>query len=277
MPTSDDDHRAIGTDIDAPVGRMIGALARRQQVLVNDVHVLLDELEKDESDPTRLERLFRVDHLATLLGRSTASLGVLLDTSTHTMSDPLRLADVLQASVAGVHDFRRVVLPTAPELDVAGGVALDLVHLLTEIIDYSLASSSTDTVVDIDPPHVDGQTVIRVWNPALAMPDGSLWAINSMLRAVDPPGDDGQESMGLYVAGRLALRHGLTVQLARAEDGGTAAAIRIPATLVASSVTAPPSPNEYVGRHRRESVVESAITSLALLHHRAGMLRAGRR
>lgn len=268
MPTSDVD-TAMSTDeqIDPAVGHMIRMLARRQQSLINDVLVVLDELEQDETSPIQLDRLFRVDHLTTLVGRSASSLGVLLDTTTRTADDPLPFADVLQAAIAGVDDFRRVVLPPAPAGEVVSEAAPDVVHLLTEIIDYSLAHNNSETAVSIHPPRAEGPTVIRVANPSLRLPPGPLAALNIMLRADKPALADCPDSMGLYLISRLAHRHGLEVRLAPNENGGTTASIRVPSTLFLGGFP-DPSPIKYIGRHRKESRFDTAVSTIAQYRRR---------
>lgn len=263
MPTTDiDDSLFHQGPLDPAVGDMVESLARRQQALVNGLLVLVDELEQDETSPTRLDRLFRVDHLATLLGRTATNLGVLLDTTTRATTAAMPLADVLQAAVAAVDDFRRVSLPSAPAVEVVSEAATDVVHLLTEVIDHSLASSTAVTTVtvhtsdDVDDDADDdaeddvGQVVLRIANTGLTLAAESLTAINTMLRPGSRPIADCPQATGLYVVSRLAHRHGLSVQLSPEEGAGTTATIRIPATLFLEGGTKPQATG-YVGRHRR--------------------------
>ena len=59
------------------VNAMFVNLARRSQVLVERQLELLDELEREESDPDQLENLFKLDHLAARMRRNDESLLVL--------------------------------------------------------------------------------------------------------------------------------------------------------------------------------------------------------
>jgi hypothetical protein len=63
-----------------------------------------------------------------------------------------------------------------------------------------------------------------------------LAALNARLEAPAPGGD----GLGLYVAGRLAGRHGVGVTLTAEPDGGTTAVVTVPAMLVAADQGAPP-------------------------------------
>src|SRR6201999_3070896 len=59
------------------VNSMFVNLARRRQVLVERQLDLLDELEREESDPDQLANLFKLDHLAARMRRNDDSLLVL--------------------------------------------------------------------------------------------------------------------------------------------------------------------------------------------------------
>src|SRR4029453_17184005 len=52
------------------VGDMFLNLARRSQTLIDRQLELMDDLERNETDPETLENLFRLDHLATRMRRN---------------------------------------------------------------------------------------------------------------------------------------------------------------------------------------------------------------
>ena len=59
------------------IGDMFLNLARRSQSLIDRQLELIDELERNETDPDALEELFRLDHLATRMRRNAEDLIVL--------------------------------------------------------------------------------------------------------------------------------------------------------------------------------------------------------
>src|SRR5262249_15206618 len=76
------------------VATMFANIARRTQTLVGRQLQLIDELERNERDPELLQRLYRLDHVATRLRRSADSLLVVSGTIDPQLSgSPTRLAD----------------------------------------------------------------------------------------------------------------------------------------------------------------------------------------
>src|SRR5205823_6298809 len=59
------------------VATMFGNVGRRTQNLVGRQLGMIDELERNEQDPTLLERLYRIDHVSTRLRRNANCLVVL--------------------------------------------------------------------------------------------------------------------------------------------------------------------------------------------------------
>ena len=59
------------------VAQMFGHVGRRTQNLVGRQLALIDRLERQEADPSRLQHLYRLDHISSRLRRSASSLVVL--------------------------------------------------------------------------------------------------------------------------------------------------------------------------------------------------------
>jgi hypothetical protein len=62
------------------VALMFGYLGRRTQNLVSRQIALIDQLERDETDPLRLSELYRLDHISSRLRRNAGSLAALSGT-----------------------------------------------------------------------------------------------------------------------------------------------------------------------------------------------------
>ena len=135
---------------------MFATLSRRNTTLINQQLGLIEDLERDEEDPRRLESLFRLDHLASRMRRTAESLMVLADAPTPGADGAdLTLADLLQAAIAGVRDYQRVQILSTPDGRIAGAAAPDVVHLLTELVDNALNYSPPTAPVMVEAVRTD--------------------------------------------------------------------------------------------------------------------------
>jgi Nitrate and nitrite sensing/Histidine kinase-, DNA gyrase B-, and HSP90-like ATPase/HAMP domain len=215
------------------IGDMFTNLARRSQTLIDRQLELIDDLERNETDPDTLEHLFRLDHLATRMRRNAEDLIVLsgADTGRHWVQ-PMVLVDVVRAAAAEVEEYQRVeVLPLA-DLEVAGHAAVDVIHLLAELVENATAFSPPNTKVQIAGQAVPHGYVIEIEDRGLGMSDEELILANE--RLANPPEIDFALSrvLGLYVVGRLAQRHAIKVQLRHSWYGGVTALTLLPHALL---------------------------------------------
>src|SRR5581483_3027108 len=108
-------------------------LGRRHQNLIARQLELISEIEREETEPVALERLFRLDHLATRMRRNAESLLILAGTeASRPWSEPVRAADAGRAALAEVEQFSRVVLRHFDAAAIAGAVTPDVAHILAE-------------------------------------------------------------------------------------------------------------------------------------------------
>ncbi|GGD26305.1 ATP-binding protein [Nocardioides daphniae] len=229
------------------VGEMFVTLSRRNTSLINQQLGLIEELERDEQDPRRLESLFRLDHLAARQRRTAESLVILSDAPVRQRdAHSLSLNDALQAATAGVQEYQRVEMRGASSEQLVGAVANDVVHLLTELIDNALSFSPPTEPVHVSTTSAVGQTVISVSDGGLGLPEDVLQQLNGMLRSDVGITPDAARRMGLFVVSRLAHRHDLDVKLSKNGRGGVTATVGIPDSLLVGGskpetvVTAPP-------------------------------------
>jgi hypothetical protein len=90
------------------VSEMFVNMARRSQSLIDRQLALIDQLEKNETDPDQLDQFFRLDHLATRMRRNAESLLVLSGSEPgRRWSQPVPLANLARAAVAEVEDYTR--------------------------------------------------------------------------------------------------------------------------------------------------------------------------
>ena len=211
-------------------------LSRRSQALVERQLRLIEQLENKEEDPEALAELFQLDHLATRMRRNSENLLVLSGTDVARRGGrPVPLVDVLRAAASEVEQYQRVELAAPPPVQLLGRTAGDVVHLVAELLENAAAFSAPETRVDVVArPEQDGSVVLEIADRGVGMTDEDLADANQRLGS--PPTVDVSASrrMGLFVVGRLAIRHAIGVTLRAREEGGVVASVRVPASAVLS-------------------------------------------
>ncbi|MEK8172702.1 ATP-binding protein [Streptomyces sp. M19] len=197
------------------VNAMFTNLSRRSQGLIQRQLSLISELESREADPDQLSSLFKLDHLATRMRRNGENLLVLAgEEPGRRWTRPVPLVDVLRAAASEVEQYERIELSSVPTTEVAGRVVNDLVHLLAELLENATSFSSPQTKVKVTGHALpDGRVLIEIHDTGIGLSPEDLAAINE--RLASPPTVDVSVSrrMGLFVVGRLSLRHGIRIQL----------------------------------------------------------------
>lgn len=215
------------------VNAMFVNLARRSQVLVERQLELLDDLEREESDPDQLDNLFKLDHLAARMRRNDDSLLVLAGTeSSRRWTQAAPLPAVMLAAVAEVEQYQRIRHDATDQLFVVGHAVADLVHLLAELLENASSFSPPEFPVLISG-RADGSggAVIDIVDDGLGMSHTALAEANEVLAR--PPAADvaASQRMGLFVVSHLAARQGIRVSL-RAVEHGVVATVRLPAPIM---------------------------------------------
>ena len=192
---------------------------------------VIENLEEREQDPDRLATLFKLDHMATVMRRHSENLLVLAGAEHgHANPGPVPLVDVLRAAVSEIERYERVVIQSLPpHAQVAGFAADDLSHLVAELLENATAFSPPDAQVELSGWLLEsGEVMLSVQDSGIGMTAGRLAELNARLE--DPaayetgPGQDG-DGLGLRVAGLLAARHGVRVQLREQKQGGITAVV----------------------------------------------------
>ncbi len=212
------------------VNAMFTNLSRRSQGLIQRQLSLISELESREADPDQLSSLFKLDHLATRMRRNGENLLVLAgEEPGRRWTRPVPLVDVLRAAASEVEQYERIELNAVPTTEVAGRVVNDLVHLLAELLENATSFSSPQTKVRVTGHALpDGRVLVEIHDTGIGLSPEDLAAINE--RLANPPTVDVSVSrrMGLFVVGRLSLRHGIRIQLRPSDSGGTTALVMLP-------------------------------------------------
>jgi signal transduction histidine kinase len=244
-------------DLRSQVSQMFVTLSRRNTSLVNQQLGLIERLERDEEDPKRLESLFRLDHLAARMRRTADSLLILADAPTASAGVVgLTVSDALQAATSGVLDYKRVRIRSANPTRIDDGVAADVVHLLTELVDNALTYSPPSSTVSIGSSTDARGVVIEVVDAGLGIQPEQLAKINEGLGTGGEVTPETARRMGLFVVSRLSQRHGLTTSLRANDEGGTTATVVLPAAVLPELAT--PSADEPAQTSSRKGAAERA-------------------
>jgi signal transduction histidine kinase len=215
------------------VSVMFANIARRTQNLAGRQLALIDDLERNERSPELLQRLFRLDHIATRLRRSADSLLVVSGTIDQELSGtPTPLSDVMGSALTEIEGFRAVDVGDIAEVAVAASAVGDLRLLLAELIENATNFSPPGTQVQVSALLDDGDCEIGIVDHGVGLSAARMAEEN--LRLVERERLDVAPTtvLGLFVVGRLARRHGFSVRLEATAGRGVTALVRVPGRLL---------------------------------------------
>lgn len=244
------------------IGDIFVNLARRNQTLLDRQIEFIDQLESAEEDPDVLEDLFKLDHLATRMRRNAESLLVLAGVETgHRRSKPVPLADVVRVAIGEVEDFARLNLLALDDAMVTGTAAMDVAHMLSELMENATSFSPPETNVEIlGHQSKDGGYVISISDQGIGMSEEQFAEANRLL--AEPPlvGLTLSRSLGFTVVGRLATRFNVSVRLTQSPTGGVTALVTLPDSIlqVAKISVTPDEPAQVETPAEPEPVAEVA-------------------
>ncbi len=215
------------------VAQMFGHVGRRTQNLVGRQIALIDRLESQETDPARLEDLYRLDHISSRLRRNAGSLVVLSGSAgTDPHVTPVPLGDVVRLALGEIEDYTRVDVYVPPDLSAAPGTVGDLVLVLAELMENATTFSPPHTRVVVTGEPTGNGARLTVVDRGIGMPEQRRAEENSRLTLRERLDLAPTEVLGLFVVGRLARRHGWTVSLVPTAGGGLTAQVDIPQAAV---------------------------------------------
>jgi signal transduction histidine kinase len=226
------------------VGAIFVRLARRGHSLTSRLTSELDEAERHEQDPDRLQRLFRLDHLISLIGRANDSLLVLGGASAAKVrTTDASVSDVLIAAQSRIEYYTRVELVADEGAWVTAPAVDDVVQLLAELMDN--ATRYSETPAEASAKVLSGRVLVQIRDHGIGIDAARMAALNDRLRRRAPVDLEAMQAMGLTVVGHLAARHGVDVELRGAVGGGVVAEIALHSgTRTFEQPTAPGEPAE---------------------------------
>lgn len=211
-------------------------LSRREQRLVDAVLAQVDLVERDETDPDRLDQLYTLDNLATRMGRINASLLVLGGVGVGRVRQrDVPLQQVLQAALSQIEHYARVRLGMIDgDVAVAAKTVDEVVHLLAELMDNATTYSPPGSETWVSGRSLGDRVIVQISDEGVGLSPQRMQQLNELLAR--PPAIDvaAVRAMGLVVVGQLAARLGATVQLRRGPRRGILAEATLPAAIIRS-------------------------------------------
>ncbi|MFF4269680.1 nitrate- and nitrite sensing domain-containing protein [Streptomyces sp. NPDC001536] len=216
--------------------KVILGIARQSQNLVNLQLTKLDALERRHTDPEVLKGLYELDSTASQLRRYEENLVVISgERPGRSWQEPVALIDILRSAVGEVAEYQRVEVHTEEDVYLAPPAVADVIHLLAELIDNATVYSPAPAPVTVQASSVAKGLAVEVEDRGLGMSEEDYASLNAQL-AVPPKFDvvalADDLRLGMFVIGRLATRHGITVTLRPSPYGGTTAIVLLPQEIV---------------------------------------------
>lgn len=223
------------------VAEMFGNVGRRVSNLTTRQLALIDAVERGETDPALLERLYRIDHIAVRLRRNADSLMLLAGIHEASLdAGPTELTNVVRAALGQIEGYQRVELHAGTEVmvepDAVGDLTLMVAELLENAVSFSPAGSAVEVTVQGGP---HGATVV-VADHGLGMSAERLAEENARLIRRERLDLVPTKVLGLFVVGTLARRWDIAVTLSRTPGGGVTAEVTVPPELLLAPATPTP-------------------------------------
>ncbi|MFJ7077387.1 ATP-binding protein [Streptomyces sp. NPDC098781] len=220
------------------VAEMFGNVGRRVSNLTTRQLALIDAVERGETDPALLERLYSIDHIAVRLRRNADSLMLLAgihEADLH--AGPTSLTNVVRASLGQIEGYRRVELRARTEAVVEPEVIGDLTLMMAELLENAVSFSPEGSPVEVAVSAAGDDAVIVVADHGLGMTPERLDEENARLIRRERLDVVPTKVLGLFVVGTLARRWEIRVTLSRTPGGGVTAEVTVPSSLLVTGST----------------------------------------
>ena len=219
---------------------MFGNVGHRIHNLTGRQLALIDQIERTETDPELLDRMYRIDHLAVRLQRGADSLILLSGEREANLSvAPMRLTDVVRSAVGRVEGYQRAVLIAEDDAMVAPAAISDLTLMIAELVENAVAFSPASSRVEIAVGLTQRGFCVEIVDRGMGMTPDQLAQENARLVRRERLDLAPTRVLGLFVVGRLSVRTGATVELAPTPGGGTTARVYVPGFQLAGPAVEP--------------------------------------
>lgn len=208
--------------------------------------------------------LLRLDHSTSQLGLMTDRLALLMGgRSSRVWNKPIVMESILRGSVGRIAAYRRVRLHNSSKAAIAGFASEGVMHLLAELMDNAANFSPPIDEVHVYVEERSAGLVITIEDSGLKMSDASMRRAEESVsgRITDLASLQGTR-LGLSVVGRLAAKHGISVNYRPSSRGGTGVVVLLPPQLMAQQrePVAPERPRQSTDIPATASASTSAST-----------------
>ncbi|MFF1718576.1 sensor histidine kinase [Streptomyces sviceus] len=215
------------------VAEMFGNVGRRVSNLTTRQLALIDAVERGETDPALLERLYSIDHIAVRLRRNADSLMLLAGIRETVLdSGPLALTNVVRAALGQIEGFQRVSLQAGTEVMVEPDIIGDLTLMVAELVENAVSFSPAGSPVEVIVKDSHEGALVVISDHGLGMSAERLEEENARLIRRERLDLVPTKVLGLFVVGTLARRWSVSVVLSRTPGGGVTAEVTIPSSLL---------------------------------------------
>ncbi|CAM5379399.1 sensor histidine kinase [Streptomyces canus] len=215
------------------VAEMFGNVGRRVSNLTTRQLALIDAVERGETDPALLERLYSIDHIAVRLRRNADSLMLLAGIRETVLdSGPLALTNVVRAALGQIEGFQRVSLQVGTEAMVEPDIIGDLTLMVAELVENAVSFSPAGSPVEVIVKDSHEGALVVISDHGLGMSAERLEEENARLIRRERLDLVPTKVLGLFVVGTLARRWEVGVTLTRTPGGGVTAEVTIPSSLL---------------------------------------------
>ncbi|MGV9562310.1 ATP-binding protein [Streptomyces sp. NPDC003480] len=215
------------------VAEMFGNVGRRVSNLTTRQLSLIDAVERGETDPALLERLYSIDHIAVRLRRNADSLMLLAGIRETVLdSGPTALTNVVRAALGQIEGFQRVRLLAGAEVMVEPDIIGDLTLMVAELLENAVSFSPAGSPVEVTVRAGAEGAVVEIADHGLGMSAERLAEENARLIRRERLDLVPTKVLGLFVVGTLARRWEVGVVLSRTPGGGVTATVEIPSSLL---------------------------------------------
>ncbi|MEU9323339.1 ATP-binding protein [Streptomyces canus] len=215
------------------VAEMFGNVGRRVSNLTTRQLALIDAVERGETDPALLERLYSIDHIAVRLRRNADSLMLLAGIRETVLdSGPLALTNVVRAALGQIEGFQRVSLQVGTEVMVEPDIIGDLTLMVAELVENAVSFSPAGSPVEVIVKDSHEGALVVISDHGLGMSAERLEEENARLIRRERLDLVPTKVLGLFVVGTLARRWEVSVTLTRTPGGGVTAEVTIPSSLL---------------------------------------------
>ncbi|CAM5390245.1 hypothetical protein SALBM311S_03701 [Streptomyces alboniger] len=215
------------------VAEMFGNVGRRVSNLTTRQLALIDAVERGETDPALLERLYSIDHIAVRLRRNADSLMLLAGIRETVLdSGPLALTNVVRAALGQIEGFQRVQLLAGTEAMVEPDIIGDLTLMVAELVENAVSFSPAGSPVEVTVRNSAEGALVVIADHGLGMSAERIAEENARLIRRERLDVVPTKVLGLFVVGALARRWEVDVALSRTPGGGVTAEVTIPSSLL---------------------------------------------